>query len=222
MHQAKLYQFATSPFCAKARKILEYKGVEFETIEVDYLERKELLIASGQIMVPALTLPGGETIVDSDRIAARLEELHPEPTIFPPAWRGLHLALARYIDTEVEDALFRVAIPDELAYFRKLGADRLAFYRLIRDRKYGAGFCDRMVREQAANWDRAEDVLAPFEDSLGNRAFIFGRIGFADFSLYGQLYYLALSGELKIPAQFPALRAFFGRIDRITAAIEQA
>jgi glutaredoxin len=46
---AKLYQFLGSPFCAKVRKLLEFKGVEFETVEVDYLERKELLIASGQI-----------------------------------------------------------------------------------------------------------------------------------------------------------------------------
>ena len=43
---AKLYQFLGSPFCAKVRKLLAFKGVEFEVIEVDYLERKELLLAS--------------------------------------------------------------------------------------------------------------------------------------------------------------------------------
>src|ERR1019366_9772136 len=118
---ARLFQFFTSPFCAKVRKILDYKGVDYETIEVDYLERKELLTASGQIIVPALTLESGETIVDSDRIAMRLEEVYPEPTIFPPGLRGLHLALARYIDTAVANALFRVAVPDELLYFRRQG-----------------------------------------------------------------------------------------------------
>ena len=45
---AKLYQFLGSPFCAKVRKILAFKGVEFEVVEVDYLERKELLIASAR------------------------------------------------------------------------------------------------------------------------------------------------------------------------------
>ena len=121
--KARLFQFISSPFCAKARKLLEYKGVEYEILEVDYLERHELLAASGQLMVPALTLDGG-TIVGSDRIALALEERFPEPTIFPRGFRGLHLALAHYIDNALEDAVFRAAIPDEIAYWRGRGADR--------------------------------------------------------------------------------------------------
>jgi glutathione S-transferase len=218
--KARLYQFISSPFCAKVRKILQYKGVEFETIEVDYLERKELLLASGQIMVPALTPDNGETISDSDRIAHWLEERYPQPTIFPSGLRGLHTILARYIDAEVEDALFRAALPDELGHFARQGADRLAFYRLIRERKYGVGFCDRMVQEHESHLERAREIIAPFEDALTGRAFVLGRIGLADFALYGQLYYLAFTGELKIPPEFPALRAFFERIDRITASLE--
>jgi glutathione S-transferase len=219
MH-ATLYQFQTSPFCAKVRQLLHYKGVEFETVEVDYLERKELLLASGGLMVPALTLPGGETITDSERIALRLEELYPEPTILPPDLRGLHIALARYIDLEIEDALFRLALPDELAFFRRLGAEREAFFRLIRERKFGPGFCDRMERESADNLARACALLAPFEEALIGKAFILGRIGLCDFALYGQLHYLAISGELKIPHQFPNLRAFYGRIDRISSTLD--
>ena len=56
-----LYQFATSPFCAKVRKILDFKGLDYRVVEVDYLERKELIIASSQIMVPVMTLESGET-----------------------------------------------------------------------------------------------------------------------------------------------------------------
>src|SRR5579863_6924866 len=127
----RLFQFLTSPFCAKVRKILDYKGIDYEAVEVDYLERKELLAVSGQIVVPVLTLESGETILHSVRIAARLEELFPEPTIFPPGQRGIHLALASYIDSAVEDALFRVAVPDELEYFHRAGAEREAMWRLI-------------------------------------------------------------------------------------------
>ena len=143
---AKLYQFLGSPFCAKVRKLLAFKGVEFEVVEVDYLERKELLLASGQITVPAVTLDSGETIVDSARIATRLEELYPEPTIFPAGWRGMHLVLADYIDNQLEDSIYRVALADELAYYSRQGADRAALWRLIRERKYGAGFVDRRDR----------------------------------------------------------------------------
>jgi glutathione S-transferase len=220
--KARLFQFLTSPFCAKVRKILDYKGLDYETIEVDYLERKELITASGQILVPALTLESGETIIDSARIATRLEELFPEPTIFPPGQRGLHLALASYIDSAVEDALFRVAVPDELEYFRHQGAEREAMWRLIRERKYGAGFVDRMGHELEANWRLATEVLAPFEEQLsaGIGAFLTGRIGLADFSLYGQLHLTGFTGELKLPTSMPNLRAFYGRMDRISSAPE--
>ena len=220
MGKLRLYQFASSPFCAKVRKILDYKGVDYETIEVDYLERKELLIVSGQIMVPALSLEGGETIVDSDRIAARLETDYPDPTIFPAEWRGIHMALARYFDSELEDTLFRAAIPDEIAHYHSQGRDREALWRFIRERKYGLGFCDQMAREHAANLERARAMLAPIDDGLRERAFLLGRIGYADFALYGQLTYLAFTGEVKIPSDLPNLRAFYDRMDRISSTLD--
>jgi glutathione S-transferase len=216
----RLYQFATSPFCAKVRKILDFKGIDYEAIEVDYVERKELVIASGQMMVPALTLDNGETLVDSDRIATALEENHPEPTLFPHAWQGVHLALARYFDTELEDALFRAAVPYELTHYRREGADHEALWRLIRERKYGAGFVEQMLHHHDANLARAHKLLVPLEDSLSDRAFILGRIGYADFALYGQLTYFAISGPLRIPATLPNLRAFFERMNRISSTVE--
>ena len=216
----RLYQFTTSPFCAKIRKILDFKGIDYEAIEVDYIERKELVMASGQMSVPALTLESGETLVDSERIAMALEEHYPEPTVFPPAWQGVHLALARYFDTELEGALFRAAVPYELAHHRRQGPDHEALWRLLRDRKYGAGFVDQMLREHSANLSRAHNLLAPLEEPLGDRAFILGRIGYADFALYGQLTYFAISGPLTIPANLPNLRAFFERMNRISSALE--
>jgi glutathione S-transferase len=219
---ARLYQFVGSPFCAKVRKLLAFKGVEFEVVEVDYLERKELLIASGQLTVPAVTLDNDETIVDSARIAMRLEELYPEPTIFPAGWRGMHVVLADYIDNRLEDSIFPLALADELAYYSREGADRGALWRFIRERKFGKGFVDRTIAEHKANWERFRSALAPFEEQLANAPFLTGRIGLADFALYGQLYYLAFTGELKIPADMKNLRAFFGRVDRITSMVEES
>ncbi|HVN63979.1 MAG TPA: glutathione S-transferase family protein [Candidatus Binataceae bacterium] len=214
---AKLYQFIGSPYCAKVRKLLAFKGIETEIVEVDYIERKELLVASGQIMVPAVTLDSGETIADSAKIALRLEELFPEPTIFPPGWRGVHLALADYFDTQLEDVLYRAVIADELAVHEKEGEDRAALWRLIRERKYGAGFVDRMIAARDANFARAKEALVPFEEQLEGKPFLTGRIGLADFALYGQLFYFGFTGELKIPSEMKNLRAYFARIDRITS-----
>lgn len=218
--KSRLYQFVASPFCAKVRKILDYKGLDYEIVEIDYLERKELLAASGQIMVPVLTLPDGETIVDSGRIASRLEDLYPTPTIFPPGWRGVHEALAAYFENEVQDAVFVVALTDICAHFARQGRDRLAFYRFVRERKSGVGFCDRVEREQAAHRDHLRAVLAPLDQSLADRPFLMGRIGLADFTLYAQLFMLALTGEVKIPVELANLRAWFDRVDRISARLE--
>jgi glutathione S-transferase len=217
---ARLFQFVSSPFCAKVRKILEFKGVEHEVVEVDYVERKELVVASGQIMVPALRLDSGETIVDSTKIALRLEELVPQPTLLPPGWRGMHRVLNDYIDNPLEDVLFRAAVPDELVHWRRRGPDREALWRLIRERRFGAGFVDRMVAERDAHWRCAMDALGPFEETLENKAFLLGRIGLADFALYGQLYYFAFLDGLKLPAELKNLRAFFDRVDRISSVIE--
>lgn len=219
---AKLYQFLTSPFCAKVRKVLDFKDVDYEIVEVDYLERKELLIASGQLMVPVLALASGETIADSARIVRRLEELYPEPTVLPSSWSGMHQVLADYIDTQLEDALFGASIPDKVAFFRRQGRDREALWRMVRERKYGAGFVDKMITEHGAQQGRARQALLPFEQALSDRAFLLGRIGVADFALYGQLYSLAFTGELKISAELRNLRMFFGRMDRISSTPEAA
>jgi len=219
--KSKFYQFYPSPFCAKVRKILEYKGVEFETVEVDYLDRSELLAASGHIMVPVWSADG-ESTFDSNKIADRLESLYPEPTIFPPGIGGLHRVLTEYFDNQVEDAVFRIAVLDELEYYKQRSPEHGALFRLIRDRKYGEGFCDRMERERDQSWERIRKVLAPLDDALAGKPFLLGRIGLADFALYGQLWFLAFTGELKVPEEFKNLRAFFGRVDRISAALEAA
>jgi glutathione S-transferase len=117
--------------------------------------------------------------------------------------------------------VYPVAQADELAYYSRQGADRGALWRFIRERKFGKGFVDRTNADHSANWERFRIALVPFEEQLGSMPFLTGRIGLADFALYGQLFYLAFTGELKIPADMKNLRAFFGRVDRITSEIDE-
>ena len=91
---------------------------------------------------------------------------------------------------------------------------------MVRERKYGAGFVDKMITEHGAQQSRAQQALLPFEQALSDRAFLLGRIGVADFALYGQLYSLAFTGEPKISAELRNLRMFFGRMDRISSTPE--
>jgi glutathione S-transferase len=218
--KSRLFQFYPSPLCAKIRKILEFKGLAYDVVEVDYADRAELLAASGQIKVPALELSGDEMLIDSAWIVTRLESLWPEPTVLPPATRGLHLALTRYFEGSVGEVLMRTAIPDLLDYYRRRGDRQLAFFTLVYDSRYGQGFCERMSAEQENNLQQAAEVLAPLDDALNEKAFLLGRLGLADFALYGQLWHLAFTGDNKIPANLGSLREFFDRIDRLSALIE--
>jgi glutathione S-transferase len=219
--KSRLFQFHPSSRCARIRKILEFKGLPYEIVEVDYLDRAQLLAASGQITVPALELPGGEVLVESPSMVTRLEALFPEPTVLPPASRGLHLTLNRYFEGSAGEVMMRLAIPELLEFYRRHGDQQLAWFRLVHDHRYGAGFCDRMGAERESNLQQAMEILAPLDEALNERAFLLGRIGLADFALYAQLWRLGFTGELRIPNTLANLHEFFGRVDRLSAAIEE-
>ncbi len=216
----RLFQLYPDPQSAKVRKILEFKGISCEVIEVDFLDRAELFAVSRQIEVPALEIDGGEVAVGSEWIVTRLEALMPEPTVLPPLSRGLHLTLARYFDTGLSEVMMRSAIPDLREFYRRQGDQQLAFFTMVQDARYGAGFCDRMAEASDSNWQLVRELLLPLDEALNEKAFLMGRLGLADFALYGQLWNLGFTGELKIPREFSNLREFFKRIDRLSAAIE--
>ncbi len=218
--KTRLFQFHPSPLCAKVRKILEFKGLAYEALEVDYLDRAELLAVSGQIMVPVLELQSGEVLFDSTLIVTRLEALYPEPAVLPPLSRGLHVALTRYLEGAPAEVLMRAAIPDLMDFYARQGDQQLAFFKLMHERRHSAGFCDRMAAERESNLRQAQEILAPLDEALSDKAFLLGRLGLADFALYGQLWRLAFTGELKIPESLVNLREFFGRIDRLSASLE--
>jgi glutathione S-transferase len=61
---------------------LAYKGLEAESVWIDYSDRSLVEEVSGQPLVPVVDFDG-EIVSDSTRILRRLEELHPDPPLFP-------------------------------------------------------------------------------------------------------------------------------------------
>jgi glutathione S-transferase len=59
-----------------------HKGLEFEDVWIEYSDRAAVEKVSGQPLVPVVEF-GDEVVHHSPRILARLEELHPEPPLFP-------------------------------------------------------------------------------------------------------------------------------------------
>ena len=68
---------------------LAHKGLEAESVVIDYSDRSPVERVSGQPLVPVIE-DGGEVVADSVRILEWLERRHPEPPLFPadPARRA--------------------------------------------------------------------------------------------------------------------------------------
>lgn len=69
---------------------LAHKGLPHEQVVISYDDRTAVEQVSGQPLVPVLVLDDGEVVSDSMTIVARLEELAPDPPLYPrdPALRA--------------------------------------------------------------------------------------------------------------------------------------
>jgi glutathione S-transferase len=82
MSRLVLHSYTISPYAAKVRAVLSWKGLAFDEIQVHPLRRGELRRKSGQVLVPILE-DGSRVIVDSTRIVAYLDEQYPEKPVLP-------------------------------------------------------------------------------------------------------------------------------------------
>jgi len=82
----------STPYSTNVERVslaLAYKGLEVEWVEVPYDDRAEVERVSGQALVPVL-VDGDLVLPDSPAILRRLDELVPEPPLWPhePARRA--------------------------------------------------------------------------------------------------------------------------------------
>lgn len=78
----KLYR---APFSTNAERValaLAHKGLEVESVWIDYSDRSPVEAVSGQGLVPVIE-DDGEVVYDSPRILAWLEERNPDPPLYP-------------------------------------------------------------------------------------------------------------------------------------------
>lgn len=84
----RLIQIPFSHNCIKVRRALELKNLPFETRNIAPMDRKPVLAASGQALVPVLE--DGEIVVaESNAIFRYIESTYPEPSLLPDD-PGLH------------------------------------------------------------------------------------------------------------------------------------
>jgi maleylpyruvate isomerase len=74
-----------APFSTNVERValaLAHKGLEVESVVIDYADRSPVIEVSGQPLVPVI-VDDGRVVVDSTTILRYLEETRPDPPLFP-------------------------------------------------------------------------------------------------------------------------------------------
>lgn len=210
----KLYRFDYSCYARKVQMVLDLCGLDYELVDVPYGNRSELVeLTGGYIHVPVL-VDDGEVVVDSRRICERFAERFPERLVVDDATRGSVWAYADWCDSELEDALFKLALPGLVARFSDPW--ERALFVLIKERKYGDGCTKRWAADRDALLARARRLLEPTAATLEARPFLFGaQPTLADAALYGQLYMQSVADELLPGRLASAFPVWMRRLDEV-------
>ena len=64
-----LYEFRSSPYCEKARLVMDIKGLDYKAVEINGLDRSELKGISTHPTVPVIT-DGDRVVEDSTDISS--------------------------------------------------------------------------------------------------------------------------------------------------------
>jgi glutathione S-transferase len=108
MSSLRLWSWHLSPFAGKARIAFAEKGVEVELIEIDPRHRPaRLRELNPTARVPVLEVDGF-AIRESTPICDWLDDVHPDPPLWPadPAARASARGLLRWVDDELTSSFF--------------------------------------------------------------------------------------------------------------------
>lgn len=186
----KLFTFATSPYARKVRMALDYKGIAYEPIErcYSYDRLEDLRSVSRRAEVPTLVLDDGRTIGDSTIISEYIEEVWPEPPLYP--------------EDPYERA--RMRLIEDLCD-RSFDATGFGFW--MGTLRHDAPEAPAMKRAATEEFGQ---LLAALEAELGARDFFCGALSLADLSAICHVPGARLMGV--DPDRFPRLQAWTKRM----------
>jgi glutathione S-transferase len=190
----KLYDNAFSPFARKVRMVLDFKGLDYETIDgLDKANARALETVNGRVEVPAL-VDGELVVVNSTDIVAYLEHRYPERPVYPkhPAARVAARAWERCADTVIDPILI------DISYW--IWAER--------DDRMPDGM-------KAAAQDDLNRVYSALERDLDGRDFICGDFSIADIALFPHLAAVRLLGVSFPSERYVRLAAWLRRMREI-------
>jgi len=204
-----LHQYVNSPFSEKIRKIFAHKKVSWRAVEQPVIMPKPKLIplTGGYRRIPVLQI-GADIYCDTGIIIRKIDELFPEPTLYPD---GLESA-AHQMNIFADRRLFWSTTP---VIFAKLGAS--VPKEFIEDRSkmmQGADFGQlTMQAPDARNQLRA--YLDMMDRQLEKTTYMLGEsFSLADAALFHPVWFLqAEPSSFAIAQKFSNLMRWFKRID---------
>jgi glutathione S-transferase len=118
----RLYQIPFSHNCIKVRHVLDLKRIPYETVDIVPIDRRQVIAASKQWLVPAL-VDDGHAVAGSTPILLYLEERFPEPQLLPvdPVDRAECLMLMDWADEAFMALTRRLAYAQVLSQRGQLG-----------------------------------------------------------------------------------------------------
>lgn len=192
-----LYQYAACPFCNKVRTILEYKGVDFETVEVHPLKKKEITFSKDYRAVPIYVDSKGAQVNDSTPIMRHIDaefsnkpifERDPQKQAEEARWLEWSEKYVKGLPTAIYDTLPNalksfdyITKVGKFNFFEKLsikytGAFVMTLVAKKIKKREGITEPDSFLREKSAEWAKG----------LEGRPFLGGeKPNAADIAVYG-------------------------------------
>jgi glutathione S-transferase len=162
----RLYRAEWSTNCERVGLALAHKGIDAQSILIEYSNRRPVESISGQGLVPVIA-DAGAVIADSVAIIRHLDRRTPQPPLFPA------------------DPGERARVDEFIAWFESdYKAPPNALEAELSTREPDRKQVERLVAQMAANLEAIERRLEP-------GPFLFGELGAADFVAYPFLKYAA-------------------------------
>ena len=218
----ELVQFPWSPFCIVQRRILEYAGVKFKTINIPNGDRSLVWKLTRERYYQVPVLKDGKTIVfetdENSQVVAKYINEKFALGLFPHDWAGVQQVLWRYIENEIEESCFKLNDIYWQEFVPK--KDQLNFLR-HKERKFGRGCLEQWAAQQSDLLAQLEKALVPCEQMLNDKPFLLGhRPLFVDFDLYGMLGNFLYSGHYELPGAHSQLRDWYQRMKAIKHGVK--
>lgn len=221
-----LYQYEISPFCDKIRRVMNYKGLEYKTVNFSLADTAKgalkKLYSVGK--VPVIKIHGS-TLGDSSIIADYLEKKFPEPALIPEDPK--EKAMVHFLEDWADESLYfyeiylrfniaknREKIMPELIKFDNAALQKIApmaipfaMKKILNNQGIGRKALPMVLSD-------VEKHVAAIEGWLsGGNWFVGNKITLADIAVYSQLQCINQTPEgSQIIDGKPAVKAWLERV----------